>query len=744
METKLSNYLSITEKTTREIVQILKPSDIPQFVAQQISEALKDEVQYAFIDLDTNKIYESKIIDSTVKHILPFFLDGKFVDEMNKLDWSVIDQRGVSFLFEKTQGQKLAFNSSFLIIPKRQKDYIIHFSVLWGGKVLERIEKEDIDFVTTVCNAAELRMDYLLKYGGERGGERRELKRKAFELRELSVMGMDLTTLGKEDFFGSFLLHVMGRALSKTSAILLSANENNTEYSIVASRGIQKKMIEKVHVTERTRFVHELSERKQPILLSEISDVLTNEDRKILDKLEAFVLLPLISKDGLIGILTLGERMTLQPYTDKVFESIQILSNQMVMAIENSKMSNLRYAFSRYVSHQLVDGILSDPEQIKLGGERRKVTILFADIRDFTSMSERMKPEEVVDLINTYLSGLTTVVFKYEGTLDKYIGDCVMAVFGAPIAHYNDTERAVVAGIEMQEYVNEINLERVAEGLEKVEIGIGVNTGFVISGNMGSLDRMDYTVIGDVVNTASRLEAFAGRGQMVVTREVYDEVKYLVEAHHLDHIYVKGREKPVEIYEIKELIARKYLKAVEKREPYMSGHFLNIARDAELIGGQLGFSGDDLIKLRASTLIIDVGRIGLNENIFNKKEKLTPEEYQLVKSHVLRGSEYVDKKLHLFKEGVELVRHHHEFYDGSGYPDGLKGEEIPLWARIVCVVDSYHALIEKRPFREPYKESEAMKILSENKKKKYDPRIVDIYIDILEKRASSKDKRVVY
>ena len=196
METKLSSYLSLTEKFTREILRLNRPKDIPQYVSNLISTALGESIQYAFIDLGLNKIYESSTIDATVRHILPFFLDPRFIEEIKQHDWSVIDHKGVRFLFEKISGQLFNFDSSFLIIPNDRRDHIRHFSVLWGGKVLEKIDKQEIDFVQTVCNAVELRMLHIISSRVERVGDGRELRRKAFELKELSGIGVDLTSLG--------------------------------------------------------------------------------------------------------------------------------------------------------------------------------------------------------------------------------------------------------------------------------------------------------------------------------------------------------------------------------------------------------------------------------------------------------------------------------------------------------------------------------------------------------------------
>jgi class 3 adenylate cyclase len=733
MDGKLTRYLESLERATRDILRLKKAEDVPPFVVERMSAVMGTPLRYAFVDRYRVRLYESEHVDEGMRDLLQLFLEEDFIVEMEKLDWNVIDSRGVRFLLKEGLKRDLDVDFDILIVPKRVDDRIDGFSVLWGDATIARAVKEDIDFISAMSRAAESAIALLSSDSGS-GGSQRELKRKTLELKEIAGLGVDLTSLGKEDFFGSLLLNVMGRALCRTAVIFLSTNENNTAYAPVASRGVLKKFVENIRVTDKTSYIREMGTTKKPLVIGEFVSNLDSDERQELLRLEAVVLIPLLSKSGVIGFLALGDRLNKKPFTDKVFDSIGALCNQMVMAIENSKLSSLRYAFSRYVSHQIADEILSAPDEIKLGGERRKVTCLFADIRGFTTMAEKMAPEEVVDLLNTYLSGLTDVVFKYEGTLDKYIGDCLMAVFGAPISHYNDSERATIAAIDMLKLVDAINRERENEGKQKVEIGIGINMGYVISGNMGSVDKMDYTVIGDVVNTAARLEAMAGPSQILISREVYDEVRYVVDAEFLDTVNVKGREQAVDVYVVKDLMAGKYISVLSRVEPYKVGHYLNIARDAELIGQELGFSPDDLIRMRSAIMLIDIGRIGLSEGVFNKREKLTDDELGIVKSHVLRGAEYVTVKLNLFKEGVDLVRHHHEFWDGSGYPDGLRGEEIPLWARIVGMVDAYHAMISKRPFREPMKEEEAMQVLEKNKGIKYDPGLVDIYLKVLRER----------
>ncbi len=226
--------------------------------------------------------------------------------------------------------------------------------------------------------------------------------------------------------------------------------------------------------------------------------------------------------------------------------------NQMVENIREKEL--IKMAFSRYVSKQVAEKVFENPDAFldKLKGERRNVAVLFADIMGFTSMSEKMPPEDVVQILNTYLTSMTESVFKYEGTLDKFIGDCIMAVFGAPIELENPSLNAVKCAIDMQKNVDEINRIRREKGLLNVNVGIGVNMGIAVVGNIGSKQRLDYTVIGDTVNLAARLQSAANsmKISVIVSRSVVNNLSGQVGYEKVDTIKVKGKEEPVEIYKI--------------------------------------------------------------------------------------------------------------------------------------------------------------------------------------------------
>ncbi len=224
--------------------------------------------------------------------------------------------------------------------------------------------------------------------------------------------------------------------------------------------------------------------------------------------------------------------------------------NQMTRSLQEKE--HIKDAFRRYVSRQVAEEIFKNPlEYIEtLKGLRKKVTILFADIRGFTPLTERLSAEEVVSLLNDALTGITKIIFKYEGMIDKFIGDSVMAVFGAPIAHEDDVDRSISAAVEIQKSIREMNKKRKKENKEAINVGIGINTGDVVVGNIGAKVRLDYTVIGGSVNLANRLQEVASGGEIIVSKNIYKEAKVSFKFSEPMRIKVKGKDEPIEIYRV--------------------------------------------------------------------------------------------------------------------------------------------------------------------------------------------------
>ncbi len=221
--------------------------------------------------------------------------------------------------------------------------------------------------------------------------------------------------------------------------------------------------------------------------------------------------------------------------------------------MEERRAREIRKMFSSYVSKRIVDELIRDPSKAKLGGDRKEITVLFSDIRGFTSFSEKHQPEEVVSLLNEYLGAMTEIVFEYEGTLDKFVGDAVMALWGAPIGQTDHAERAVRCALAMIAKLKQLQAKWASEGRYVIDIGIGINTGDMVVGNMGAEGKkMDYTVIGDNVNLGARLEGLTRKynNHIIISEYTYERVKDIVEAKELDSVTVKGKEKPVVVYDL--------------------------------------------------------------------------------------------------------------------------------------------------------------------------------------------------
>jgi adenylate cyclase len=209
----------------------------------------------------------------------------------------------------------------------------------------------------------------------------------------------------------------------------------------------------------------------------------------------------------------------------------------------------LRDTFSRYVSPELCEEILKNPGLLALGGRRQQVTVLFADIRNFTSMSESMTPETVVEVLNTYFTEMVDLVFKYKGTLDKFVGDALMAVFGVPLPIPQAATQAVKCALAMQRHLKELQ----AAGKTPIQgMRIGINTGDAVVGNIGSAKRMDFTVVGDVVNVAARLQELAKEleADTLISETTFRELEGQFEAVPGPPTVLRGRKEPTHIYRL--------------------------------------------------------------------------------------------------------------------------------------------------------------------------------------------------
>jgi adenylate cyclase len=241
-----------------------------------------------------------------------------------------------------------------------------------------------------------------------------------------------------------------------------------------------------------------------------------------------------------------------------------------ILAVSEERLHLVNFikkTFGRYLSQAVVDEILASPEGHKIGGTRKEVTVLMSDLRGFTSLSEDRDPEEMVQLLNRYLEKMSKLILKYDGIIDEIIGDAILAVFGAPKSHSNDPERAIACAIEMQNCLAILNREVVESGYPCLEMGIGINTGTVIVGNIGSKVRMKYGIVGDAVNRASRIESNSIGGQVLIGEATHSRVKPATKVMPAQHIMMKGMKKPLVFYSVLAIETQDYNLALKEPIP---------------------------------------------------------------------------------------------------------------------------------------------------------------------------------
>ena len=305
--------------------------------------------------------------------------------------------------------------------------------------------------------------------------------------------------------------------------------------------------------------IERVTTERLPLLIRNLADDprFAGSDSLRLSGTRSAMCAPLLYQQNLFGIFYVDCLTKPWAFNQDELSIFSILGAQAAASLENarahaalSRHALERSALERYLSEPIVEKILAHPDQVRLGGENQMATVLFADIRGFTHLAEKMSPSAVVELLNEFFTEMTEVIFENDGTLDKYLGDGLMAVFGAPLARPDDAARAARTAIAMQRSLARLNREGQERGRPPLAVGIGIATGLVTAGNIGSARRMDYTVIGDAVNLGQRLCAGAAGGQILVDDSTRRLVEGLLPTERLAPVLVKGRDAAVETYEV--------------------------------------------------------------------------------------------------------------------------------------------------------------------------------------------------
>jgi len=387
------------------------------------------------------------------------------------------------------------------------------------------------------------------------------------KIKELSIIKELVDTLrltGIHDRKTLFMeqLKIIKKYSSLEQVALMLLNEDLQMLEILVSDD-DTDMLKKsqyVHLSEGTS--GQVIAQKKPITIDDISKTCSLEEKERL-RGQSLLCVPIMHNNNAIGVLNLVHRSK-DGFDQNQVSFFSLVADQIATAIVLSRLytqmlkeENKRFLLSRFFSKNVTDEILGSKGLLRLGGERKRATIVFADLHGFTSISEGLDQEKVVEILNEFFSHMTPIIFKHEGTLDKLLGDGMMAIFGAPLSHSDDPVRALRTVIEMIHGLRAFNIMKRDNDWPELKIGIGVNTGDVVAGYIGSEDHLNYTVIGDAVNVAQRIESLAAQNEILITRTVkealegrHSEVEGLKGLTQLPSQKVKGKKEPIDIFRV--------------------------------------------------------------------------------------------------------------------------------------------------------------------------------------------------
>ena len=343
---------------------------------------------------------------------------------------------------------------------------------------------------------------------------------------------------------------------SKSGRTLVRAQWSRADYEpIIIGKGyaalLEGSSLQKIAETRQPRILNSLTEYLEDHPSSPSTRLIVKEG------IQSSLTCPLVARDTVIGFMFFS---SLEPntYQDQHVELFSQVAGELALTLEKSRAYEdlylrnefIKKVFGQYVTNEVAEAVLNNEGPLALGGERRKVTVLMADLRGFTPMSDRLSPEEVVDALNVFLGTMTNVVMKFGGSIDNFIGDALMAVFGVPLDKPDDASRAVACAVEMQNAMASVNAEIAGRNLPDLLMGIGLSTGEAVAGNIGSELRLKYSVIGAMVNLAARIEGMASGGQIFASDATFKEVRDIVRTAGSLNVQLKGLSQPVPIHEI--------------------------------------------------------------------------------------------------------------------------------------------------------------------------------------------------
>jgi len=318
-----------------------------------------------------------------------------------------------------------------------------------------------------------------------------------------------------------------------------------------------------IHVTVAGSILREVQETSAAVLISDSSadERFAEASSVIMQGIQSAMCAPLMQDGAFLGVIHLDSIRSLLTFTRKDLQLFTGIARHVAMVVANAKLlkqveheAHTKAQFERLLSPSVVEQVMSGKVNLEKGGELRDVTILFADIRGFTSMSHRSTPTSIVAMLNRYFEMVVDIVFHHEGTVDKYIGDEIMVLFGAPLDLTYPADHAISCALEIQGALKLFNKQRKKDGEEPIHIGIGINSGEVVVGSIGSSQTKQYTCIGDAVNVAARLVSLAEPGQVVISESTMKRLKGKAKYEVLPPIKLKGIEGDLEAYAVKELL----------------------------------------------------------------------------------------------------------------------------------------------------------------------------------------------